>query len=168
MDYYAQPEPEASRTYRGPRALAARYRKLEPQATENAGQGFDIERAYLASHDAGGNVSNWTPMDGADEFATIRAVFRLAVSDMREHHDQAARWWRCWWAVRVELASPSSSPAGYSRPRVYELLAIVDEYVEGAMCWLDVLDAREEPAPRVRMAFNPHAFDEDEEVGCGC
>lgn len=163
MEYYAQPEPEAPRTYRGPRALAARYRKLEPQAVESAGQGFDIERAYLASHDAGGNVSNWTPLDGAGEFDLIRVVLRMAEKDMARHHDQHARWWQCWWAVRVLGMSPSSEPAGYSRRRVYEVLELVDEYVEGAMCWHEVLEPQDEPAPRVRLAVNPRAFEEDDD-----
>lgn len=167
MEYYAQPEPETPRTYRGPRALAARYRKLEPQAVESAGQGFDIERAYLASHDAGGNVSNWTPLDGADELATIRSVMRLAQQDMERDHEQHARWWRCWWAVRVLDVSPSLGPADYSRRRVYEVLELVDEYIEGAMAWLEVLDARDDPAPRVRLAVNPRAFEEEEDAN-GC
>lgn len=163
MDWAAKPIQQSPRTYSSAPAIAMRYRELETRCHERAGRGFDVEGAVTASYDAGGGSFDWTPLDRQEEFGLIRAIFAMAKADLKLQKPQIAeRQWHCWWLFRIEGARKSTRPAGYDPGHVTEVVAAVDEYVEGAMDWHDVWEPREDYARGARSCHNYNALTEED------
>ena len=147
MEYYAQPTQESVRTYSSARHAAVRWRALVEQDRDSE-RGFDVAASYAASFQAGGKAFTWTPLDGGEELDQLRAVFRMAVEDAtRERGSVASRWWKAWWAHRIDGVRLCERPGGYSSGHLTSVvLPTLDEYVEAALDWFDLLD-RPDPSP---------------------
>lgn len=163
MHWIQDTTPEVKHSYRGPVGLAQRYKQLAGRAVEESGTGFDIKTCYIASHDAGGGVSNWTPLDHSEELAMIRRVLRMAREDLdRERPSKSQRWWSVWAALRLEGIKLKAKPGGYSEDHAARVRNKVDRYVSEAMDFLDCLDTPDVEVARTRTFINPDAFTEEE------
>ena len=147
IESYGQPQQTHARTYSSARHAATRWLVLVEQERDS-NRGFNVGSSYTASFDAGGKAFNWTPLDGDEELDRLRAVFRMAVEDAtRERGGVASRWWKAWWVHRIDGVRLCDRPGGYSSGHLTSVvLPTLDEYVEAALDWFDLLD-RPDPSP---------------------
>lgn len=161
MDWIATPEEDESiYEYHNAAHAASAYVQLVPKLGGGV-KGIDPAKIKMSHTNPKYRTAIPDGINALDEFLVIQRVFAKARASLIRHRpEHGHRWWRCWWAMRIEGAKAGSLHTGYSKASCYTIRNEVDRLIldhlqerqmhESQFDWDAIEQYNQTRAPRVR------------------